>query len=170
MNTCKKWSRTDWRPNGHTITTPGARQLVADFFYTPTVYPVLPQGHLVYFLTYESIFTDCVSTGSNAIAYAPSRFHCHFWTEWPLTLNFCMRIGYDHSSPRIKGQGQTSKVKVKGQSVEPRSSIEDSFLVTEPWQLEKNRHLCRQLSPTINCNVLCNTILAYKPKWHQTSH
>ena len=26
------------------------------------------------------------------------------WTDWSLTLNFCMRVGHDHSSQGIEGQ------------------------------------------------------------------
>jgi len=35
------------------------------------------------------------------------RFHSlNLWIEWPLTLTFCMLVGHDHSSRRIKCQGQ----------------------------------------------------------------
>ena len=31
-------------------------------------------------------------------------FHFVFWTDYPLTLTFCMGMGHDHSSPGIEGQ------------------------------------------------------------------
>ena len=85
------------------------------------------------------LFTDRVSTGGNAIASV--RFHSNFWAEWPLTVTLCvLMMGYDHSSPEIKGQGQRSSLGLElgsqfetpsvAGTVRPRSSIEDSFLVS----------------------------------------
>ena len=33
-------------------------------------------------------------------------FHSIFWTDWPLTLTFCMYMGHDHDWQCIQGQGQ----------------------------------------------------------------
>jgi len=49
------------------------------------------------------IFTNCVSTGGNAIAsICPVCFHSNFLTEWHLTLTFCMCMDHDHSCPGLK--------------------------------------------------------------------
>ena len=59
------------------------------------------------------MFTDRISEWGNAIAFVwrsvcPSDcFHSIFWTDWPLTLNFCMWAGHDHSSQGIEGQCNT---------------------------------------------------------------
>ena len=57
------------------------------------------------------LITDRVSTAGNAIAsvcpsVCPSVrpsvcFHSIFGTDWSLTLNFCVRVGHDHSSQGI---------------------------------------------------------------------
>jgi len=60
------------------------------------------------------LLLTCVSTRGNAIAsvHSPIRLsichHSNFWTEWPLTLTFCMCIGHDHNCPLIEGQRSRS--------------------------------------------------------------
>ena len=65
------------------------------------------QSHISYYtiianirVLFLIIFTDCISTEDNVIAFIhPSvcPFVCIpvlsiFWTDWPLTLNFCMQV------------------------------------------------------------------------------
>jgi len=92
---------------------------------------------------YHFLVTDRVSTGRNAIATVRRLsvclsvcFNSNFWTEWSYILTFCMCTFHDHSSPmglkvKVRAQGQTSKVKVKGlpRSVWAGFYIEHSFLV-----------------------------------------
>jgi len=62
-----------------------------------------------------TLIADHISTGCSAVTSVS--FHSDFWTEWPLTLTFCMCMDHDHISPGIEGQAQRSKVKLqkKGQ-------------------------------------------------------
>ena len=49
-------------------------------------------------------------------------FHSIFGTDWPLTLNFCMWVGHDHSSQGIEGHGHRSRSWARQmRSVRPRS-------------------------------------------------
>ena len=60
-----------------------------------------------------SLITDCSSVGGNAIASV--RPAGHFFALYlrnrlaiALTFNFCLQVGYDHSSQGIEGQGHGS--------------------------------------------------------------
>ena len=59
------------------------------------------------------IITDRISEGPEVMrSPLPIRpsicFHSMFGTDWPLTLNFCVWVGHDCSSPAIEGQGHGS--------------------------------------------------------------
>jgi len=66
----------------------------------------------------ELLFTNRLSMGGDAItsgclSIRPSvhsyvRFHSVIWTNWPVTLTFCMCIGHDHSFPEIEGHSSRS--------------------------------------------------------------
>jgi len=65
------------------------------------------------------MFIDRISEAGNAIpSVRPSvcfsvHLSIHLFplcrTDWPLTLNFCMWVGYDRSSQGIEGQGHRSR-------------------------------------------------------------
>ena len=83
-------------------------------------------------------------------------FHSIFGIDWPLTLNFSMWVGHDHSSHEIEGQGNrlTSRSLVRlMQSVRPRSRA--VYLVRLIIFLEWNKDRSRRLNFTPLIPALC---------------
>ena len=62
------------------------------------------------------LIVDRIIEGGNAIASVCPFVSTLFGTDLPLTLNFCMRVGHDHSPQRIEGQDQCRGSGYCGQS------------------------------------------------------
>jgi len=81
----------------------------------------------------DSAYCYTLPTARQVMRSPPSvPIHSIFRTDWPLALIFCMSVG-GGSIPWLAGietKGHRVRVRVKTRSVWPRSSIEDSFLVS----------------------------------------
>ena len=69
------------------------------------------------------VVTDRISEEGNAIASVYPSVHPFVYLLYlePLTLNFCMLVGHDHSSQGT--EGHRSRLKVKGQARGQTDSI-----------------------------------------------
>ena len=124
----------------------------------------------------DSIITDCIRVGGNAIGSFCLLvhlclyicFHSVIGTDWPLTLlNICMQVCHDHSS-------QGLQVKVKSwvklmQSVRPRSRVfffsfdlafAAVFFNFPEWCYSGSGCVCSWIGFTERSKVLCNLPLA----------
>ena len=64
-----------------------------------------------------------------------------FWTNWFLTLIFCMHIGHDHSSPGIESQGHVSRSTVRAGDCKDGNAVGLTSIL-DRWQLFSSLLCC----------------------------
>jgi len=108
------------------------------------------------------LITDRVSTAGKAIASVRPSVSTlsNCWTEWPLTLTFCVCMGHDHNFPGTEGQGQRSR---STRSVRPRSYVEDTV-----FYFDLSAAACK---PLRGCWTICFLLMnVLYPTRHKIDH